>query len=92
MISEYQCKIKYHPSKANIVADVISRKAQARLEDEVEEIESLFYGMRILLLENSQQEEVFTPMHEVEILDYEELKFHQKRPKVVGYWEKALEV
>lgn len=40
---------------------------------------SLLFGMRVLLVEISQQEEVFTSMHEVGVLDFEELKLHQLR-------------
>lgn len=71
MINEYQCGIKYHPSKANIIADALSRKAQARSRDEAKGLGSLLYGMTRILLKSFEQEEVFTPMHEVEILDYE---------------------
>lgn len=53
-ISDYQCEMKYHLRKANLVADALSRKS--RIEDIVGslEIDSLLNGMRRLLLECSQ--------------------------------------
>ena len=31
LIKDYDCKINYHPSKANIVADALSRKSTMEL-------------------------------------------------------------
>ncbi|XP_041017941.1 uncharacterized protein LOC121260164 [Juglans microcarpa x Juglans regia] len=58
LISDYQCEIKYHPGKANQVADVLSRKSYSVDEAETLGLDSLLFGMRRLLAESSQQEEV----------------------------------
>jgi hypothetical protein len=31
LIKDYDCKINYHPSKANVVADVLSKKSTVEL-------------------------------------------------------------
>ena len=31
LLSDYDCKIQYHPSKANVVADALSRKSLGSL-------------------------------------------------------------
>ena len=31
MIKDYDCEINYHPSKANVVADALSRKSTVEL-------------------------------------------------------------
>jgi hypothetical protein len=33
LIKDYDCVIDYHPSKANMVADVLSRKGKAVVDD-----------------------------------------------------------
>ncbi|GJX44780.1 hypothetical protein Tco_0261456 [Tanacetum coccineum] len=30
LFSDYECEIRYHPSKANVVADALSRKEQVK--------------------------------------------------------------
>lgn len=67
----------------NIVVDALRRKAQIGSNDEIGGIGSLLYEMHLLLLESSQQE-VFPPIYEVEILDYEELKLQQEGTQ--SYW------
>ncbi|GJR99602.1 putative reverse transcriptase domain-containing protein [Tanacetum coccineum] len=39
LLSDYDCEIRYHPEKANVVADALSRKEQAKsLEAQVESL------------------------------------------------------
>jgi hypothetical protein len=33
LIKDYDCEIDYHPRKANLVADALSRKNQIKMED-----------------------------------------------------------
>nr|GEU77158.1 hypothetical protein [Tanacetum cinerariifolium] len=33
LLSDYDCKIRYHPGKGNVVADALSRKTEARKEE-----------------------------------------------------------
>lgn len=56
--------------KANLITDALSCKAQVESVDEAVGMDSLICRMWRLLLGSSQQEQVFAPMHEVEILDY----------------------
>ena len=79
LISDYQCEIKYHPGKANLVADALSRKSQQVDEAESSDLDSLLYGMRRLLIESSQQEELLSSVLDVRVVDFEELKTLQRR-------------
>ncbi|KAL0536903.1 hypothetical protein IC582_025866 [Cucumis melo] len=42
LIKDYDCTIEYHPSKANVVADALSRKSRL--------LKSALYGIRVALL------------------------------------------
>lgn len=52
--------------------------------EEPSEVDSLFSEIRRLLMKSSQQEDVITSMHEVRVVDFEELKNHLRRgPKLL---------
>ena len=42
LLSDYDCTIEYHPGRANVVADTLSRKSQGRI--------NVFHASRVLLL------------------------------------------
>ncbi|GJU35120.1 putative reverse transcriptase domain-containing protein [Tanacetum coccineum] len=35
LFSDYDCKIRYHPGKANVVVDALSRKERSRIKDKI---------------------------------------------------------
>lgn len=60
-ISNYHCKIKYHPSKASVVGDALSHKMQAENSSIcAPEMDFLVYNMGRLLIGNLQQHEKIT--------------------------------
>ncbi|XP_041016255.1 uncharacterized protein LOC121258783 [Juglans microcarpa x Juglans regia] len=54
LISDYQCEIKYHQGKANLVADALSRKSYSVDEAELSGLDSLLFEIRRLLAASSQ--------------------------------------
>ncbi|XP_040988940.1 uncharacterized protein LOC121236556 [Juglans microcarpa x Juglans regia] len=66
MISDYQCEIKYHPGKANMVAYAISRKTQA-------DMQSFMTGMRELLIRKLPRDVRLTVVQETVSLNDEEI-------------------
>ncbi|XP_035543106.1 probable LRR receptor-like serine/threonine-protein kinase RFK1 [Juglans regia] len=93
LISDYQCNIKYHLGKANVVADALSRKSRADSSILSSEVNSLLCSMRKLLIENRSREVVLTTVQEFIPLDWEELKDRQKKDsklaEVIGKIEKS---
>ncbi|GKB45180.1 hypothetical protein Tco_0890122 [Tanacetum coccineum] len=49
-LSDYNCEIRYHPGKANVVADALNRKERKNIKDE---------DVGGMLLENSKDPEKF---------------------------------
>ena len=51
LIKDYDCTINYHPGKANMVADALSRKEKLKMTisspELIEEFERLELGVRI---------------------------------------------
>lgn len=71
LISDCQCKIKYFLGKANKVANALSHKFQMKDPAIILEIGSLLYGMRRLLVDSSQQEEVIASMSKTRVMDFD---------------------
>ncbi|XP_042980023.1 uncharacterized protein LOC122310209 [Carya illinoinensis] len=94
LISDYQCDIKYHPRKANVVVVALSRKSISEdLYILSLEVNSLLCSMRKLLIENRSQQVILTAVQEFIPLDWEELKDRQKKDsklaEVIGKIEKS---
>lgn len=87
MISDYQCEIKYHLGKANVVAGMLSHKTQK--EDSLEstkstpEMESLLHSMMSLLIKDLHHEATLTVVQEIVPVEWEEVvKLQDEDPKL----------
>ncbi|XP_041021291.1 uncharacterized protein K02A2.6-like [Juglans microcarpa x Juglans regia] len=68
----------YLYGKANLVTDALSRKSYSVDKAELSGLDSLLSEIRRLLAASSQQEEVLNSIHDIRVLDFEELKTLQE--------------
>lgn len=69
-ISIYQCKIKYHSGKVNLVANALSHKLKMRDERETSKVDSLLEEIRHLLVKDRSPGEVLSALQQLRISDF----------------------
>ncbi|XP_041025447.1 uncharacterized protein LOC121265844 [Juglans microcarpa x Juglans regia] len=83
-ISDYQCEIKYHPGKANIVADALSCKAQTDLP-------SVLARLRNLMIRDLPQDVIYAVVQEfISVIEEEILEGQRKDEKLEKLRQKFL--
>nr|GEU49282.1 putative reverse transcriptase domain-containing protein [Tanacetum cinerariifolium] len=65
LLGDYECEIKYHPSKANVAADALSRKERLKPRRELRCVHDTFYVSN--LKKCLADPDVQVPLDEIEI-------------------------
>ncbi|GJV49655.1 putative reverse transcriptase domain-containing protein [Tanacetum coccineum] len=77
LFSDYDCEIRYHPSKANVVADALSRKERLKPRRVRAMSMTIYYGLKTKILE-AQGEESKDPKAPTEMLRGLDAQFERR--------------